>query len=195
MATANYPGGRSEFFEGEMKDVLGFAEKSMEQGAESVEIRAASEGQEQPRPWKPGPRAGGAPSSAPAAEQPEPVDENPQPRVVTCGRIVKVNIAKSDGRTVQQNQWRPAIVVEAWGGQNEPINAVAFLDGLNDRAYGGVQTAQIDGQPIIACTLWVTSATHGFGPNQWCWPDELDRQLARQAQDAPAVAYQADSAK
>lgn len=180
MATANYPGGRSEFFEGEMKDVLGFAEQSIDQGAESVEIRPPA--QEQPRPWRPGPRAGGGEPTQPAPEQvttqQDSRDEAESPRVVTCGRIVKVNVARSDGQTVQQNQWRPAIVVEAWGGDNEPINAVAFLDGLNDRAYGGVQTALIDREPVIQCTRWVTSATHGFGPNQWCWGDELDAHLA-----------------
>lgn len=77
----------------------------------------------------------------------------------TAGRIVMVNMGDKGWN---RDQWRPAIVVHAW--TPETINAVVFLDGLNDREFGG--SAQRH-------TGWITSAVHGTQASQWLWPGEL----------------------
>lgn len=57
------------------------------------------------------------------------------------------------GNTAYAGDVAAAIVVRAWGGDNDLINAQVFLDG-ND-AY------------------WVTSRAYGDGPGQWSWPPRV----------------------
>ena len=80
----------------------------------------------------------------------------------TIGRTLHVNIG-----TEKEPRWRPAVVVEYWGGKGS-VNVQLFTDGDNDfQALHDNGFCKLKSPPAV---LWLTSVTEGEATRNWRWP-------------------------
>lgn len=79
---------------------------------------------------------------------------------VSLGRVVHIQVAGSE--------YRPAIVVRIHSMEQGIINAVAFMDGLNDEHLFDESMSTHSRTPL---TKWYTSISPGSDVGQWKWPE------------------------
>lgn len=97
---------------------------------------------------------------------------------LTKNRIVEYGIGREYNGEVR---FRPAIVVEDWGGQEDVDahpNLQVFLDGSNDRAAimnsaeNETWAAPTDAE-FTRGLMWKTSVPFGEGVGCWRWPKKV----------------------
>lgn len=83
-----------------------------------------------------------------------------KPQRASIGRIVHYHFEGPRGMST-----RPAIVVQAWGGDDDKVNLRVFYDGANDGELGAT-----DGWATSIPFCDLSAGNVAAGPGTWTWP-------------------------